>query len=182
MKNRLELIKHFGKLGFKVGAEIGVGDGRFSEIMCQNIPNLKLYAIDFWKPYKDYNDYKFRKTFHYLYATAKQKLANYDCVLIKKYSMEAVKNFVDESLDFVFIDGNHRYDFVVDDIREWSKKVRIGGIVSGHDYYITRTHNVGVIKAVDEYTKEHKYNLKLTDWDKKNPCPDERQPSWYFIK
>ena len=94
--------------------------------------------------------------------------------------MDAVKDFADKSLDFVFIDGHHGYDYIKEDIREWSKKVRKGGIVSGHDYYLTPAGNMGVMDAVDEYVKEHGYDLKLTDWDKDNPVVDDRQPSWYF--
>ena len=49
--------------------------------------------------------------------------------------MEALKDFNDNSLDFVFIDGNHTFEYVVEDIAQWSKKVKVGGIVSGHDYW-----------------------------------------------
>ena len=49
--------------------------------------------------------------------------------------MEAVKQFKDGSLDFVYIDGNHTFEYVINDIAEWSKKVRKGGIISGHDYW-----------------------------------------------
>ena len=58
-----------------------------------------------------------------------------------------------ESLDFVYIDGNHHFDFVMQDIIEWSKKVRAGGVVSGHDYY--RFRNAGVVDAVNTYTHAH---------------------------
>lgn len=48
--------------------------------------------------------------------------------------MDVVKGFKEESLDFVFIDANHEFKEVACDISEWSKKVRKGGIVAGHDY------------------------------------------------
>ena len=182
MKNRTELAEYFAEIGFQTGAEIGVEKGYYSETLCQKISNLKLYCIDLWEAYKGYHDFMKHRTFDTAYKTAKNKLAIYDCELIKKLSMDAVKEFTDDSLDFVYIDGNHAYEYVRDDIREWSKKVRKGGIISGHDYYITPKGNVGVIKAVNEYTSKYKYNLKLTDWDKKNPNIDERQPSWFFVK
>lgn len=182
MKNRLELAKYFAELGFTTGAEIGTEKGRYAEALCRTIPNLKLYCIDYWESYPQYTDFVRPDTFRNIYKIARRKLAQYNCVLIKKFSMDAVKDFADGSLDFVFIDGNHRYDFVRDDIRQWSKKVRKGGIVSGHDYYKTPHGNVGVINAVDEYVKEYGHELKLTDWDYSNPEPDNRQPSWYFTK
>jgi predicted O-methyltransferase YrrM len=67
-------------------------------------------------------------------ANAVGRLARYNCEIIRKTSMDAVKDFVDNSLDFVYIDGNHKFEYVVNDLAEWSKKVRPGGIVSGHDW------------------------------------------------
>ena len=180
MKNRVDLAQYFAELGFKVGAEIGVAQGYYSEILCQKNPGLKLYCVDYWQPYRGYMDFRKKETFKGLYEEAQARLSPYNCVLIKKFSMDAVKDFADKSLDFVFIDGHHGYDYIKEDIREWSKKVRKGGIVSGHDYYLTPAGNMGVMDAVDEYVKEHGYNLKLTDWDKDNPVVDDRQPSWYF--
>ena len=49
-------------------------------------------------------------------------------------SMEAVDQYKDESLDFVFIDGNHSYEFVFNDIKYWLPKVKIGAVLAGHDY------------------------------------------------
>ncbi|MEK6897374.1 MAG: hypothetical protein AABW93_02500, partial [Nanoarchaeota archaeon] len=46
MKNRQALARHFAKLGYRVGAEIGVCTGYYSNILCQTIPNLKLYDLD----------------------------------------------------------------------------------------------------------------------------------------
>ena len=180
MKNRQELAKYFVTLNFKVGAEIGTAAGYFAKIICDENKGVKLYCIDVWEPYAGYSDYRRIKTFKRNEQDAINVLAPYNCVLIKKYSMDAVKDFEDNSLDFVFIDGNHKYKYVQDDIREWSKKVRIGGIVSGHDYFHRR--DIGVIQAVDEYINEHKYKLQLTDWDNDNPISDDRQPCWFFVK
>lgn len=172
MKNRIKLVEYFKELGFKQGVEIGVCDGRFSEVLCQIIPDLKLFSIDSWS----------NKEGIVIFEKAKKRLKPYNIVIINKTSMEALTDIPNESLDFVFIDANHHYECVRDDIREWSKKVKIGGIVSGHDYYVTPHGNKGVIQAVDEYTKEWGYKLELTNWDKENPVEDDRQPSWYFIK
>ena len=49
-------------------------------------------------------------------------------------SVEMAESYEDDSLDFVFIDGDHRYEFVKADIEAWVPKVKSGGIVSGHDY------------------------------------------------
>lgn len=49
-------------------------------------------------------------------------------------SMEAVELYEDESLDFVFIDGNHEYEYVNEDIQKWLPKIKSGGVLAGHDY------------------------------------------------
>jgi len=181
IKNRIELAKYFNELGFKYGAEIGTCFGRYSEILCENIPGLKLLAIDSWNNKQNTARENVAKISGE--ESTRIKLAPYNADIIKSTSMDAVGLVEDGSLDFVFIDAAHDYHSVAEDIREWSKKVRIGGIVSGHDYYIFRNSgNRGVIDAVDEYIKKYDIELLTTSWDKKNPVRDDRQPCWYFFK
>ena len=179
MKNRTELAKLFAKLDFHVGAEIGVETGYYSEVLCANNPELKLSCIDSWRFYDSFDDYKTRRPFEVKYEEAVKRLSKYNCDIINGFSMDVVKTFKDESLDFVYIDANHNYEFVRDDIREWTKKVREGGIVSGHDYIDLPGRNLGVIRAVDEYVKEHGYGLSITTH---NGSRDHRCPSWFFTK
>lgn len=181
IKNRIELAKYFNESGFKYGAEIGACFGRYSEILCQNIPGLKLIAIDSWNNRRNAEREKSAKISGE--ESTRMKLAPYDAVVIKASSMDALQHVKDGALDFVFIDAAHDYNSVAEDIREWSKKVRVGGIVSGHDYYVFKNSgNRGVIDAVDEYVKKHALELLTTDWDMKNPVSDDRQPCWYFFK
>ena len=182
MKNRIELAQHFNSLGFRIRAEIGVHKGYYSEILCQEIPGLKLYAIDPWAVYAEYGWESFAKKVDEIYTMAIKRLAQYNCQIVRKMSMDAVKDFEDGSLDFVFIDCNHFHKYVKEDIEAWTPKVRKGGIVSGHDYYVTGSGSRGVIHAVNDYVRGNGYELKLTDWDKKNSVKDNRQPSWYFVK
>lgn len=165
----------FRKLGFTVGAEIGVEIGTFSKYLCQDNPGLKLYSIDSWSAYIDYGFGKTQDRQDIYYESAKVKLAPYNCEIIKDFSMNAVKRFKDESLDFVFIDASHAYEHVKEDIHEWSKKVRSGGIVAGHDYYVFNSGNDGVVKAVGEWVSEN--NIK--PWFIYNK---EKTPSWFYVK
>lgn len=57
-------------------------------------------------------------------------------VKIKKTSTEAAKDFADRSLDAVYIDAEHDEDSVREDIRVWRTKVKFGGFLCGHDYYL----------------------------------------------
>lgn len=54
--------------------------------------------------------------------------------VVRQLSVEASKLYEDDSLDFVFIDGDHKYDAVVADIEAWLPKIKAGGIIAGHDY------------------------------------------------
>jgi glycosyl transferase family 25 len=75
--------------------------------------------------------------------------SHYDIGIIQKPSTEAANNYPDGSLEFVFIDANHDYEFVKQDIEAWLPKVKPGGYIGGHDYSGSDGHK-GVVKAVDE--------------------------------
>ena len=173
IKNRIELAKYFGELRLTTGAEIGVLMARYSEILFQNIPGLKLYCIDSWK---------YIPSHRAVAEAAKATLDNYNSVVIHKASMEAVREFDDESLDFVYIDANHRYNSVKNDITEWTKKVRKGGIVAGDDYFYLPNSKYGVVEAVDDYVKLHGYDLHSTEWDHEYPIKEDQFPNWWFVR
>lgn len=175
IKNRIELAKYFHELGFKCGVEIGVLNGKYSIELCR--AGMQVYSIDSW----GINETGRRREYHLIkYEQAKVRLAPYNATLVRMLSMDAVKNFKDDSLDFVFIDANHRYEYAKNDIMAWAKKVRKGGIVSGHDYLTA--HLCDVKTAVDEYVKEYDLKLALTECDPKHRDKDERMPCWYFFK
>lgn len=82
---------------------------------------------------------------------------------IKSNSWEAAEQFEDHSLDFVYIDADHKYDSVKRDIIAWLPKVKNGGIISGHDYY----NADDVKKAVDELMGAVAINKESCTWYKK---------------
>ena len=174
---RENLAKLFAEAGFNVGAEIGVESGAYSEVLCKANPNLYLYCIDAWKPYKGYMDYAYCATLDKAYETAIKTLSPYGVDIIRKFSMDALQDIPDESLDFVYIDGNHTLQYVINDICEWSKKVKKGGIVSGHDYHhFKRSRQFGVVEAVNAYTQAYRINPWFTTDIKKEGR------SWFWVK
>lgn len=174
LRTRLELADHFRERGFTSGVEVGVHEGTYSMELCRANPNLTLYCVDPWKAHKAYRDIRKLSTFSNAHEMATRRLAQFGCTLIREYSMDAVKRFADNSLDFVYIDANHSFDYVMQDIMAWTPKVKKNGMVSGHDY--TDENGVGVKDAVDAYCKNHHYRLNVTTEK------DHLGYSWFFRK
>ena len=151
--SREELPEFFKEMGFSLGAEIGVFQGENLEKYCQS--GLTMYGIDSWKSYDDYRTYRDLED---LYEVTKKRLAPYpNCTLVRKKSMDALEDIPKRSLDFVYIDGNHKYGYVAMDLMKWSDKVRKGGVIAGHDYYdINHSRQVRQVgPAVDGFVKSH---------------------------
>jgi hypothetical protein len=182
--DREDLAKLFNELNFKRIVEVGVCFGIYSEVLCKNNPSALVFGIDPFLPYKGYNDYKLKSTINSYHEKAKKLVYKYpNYTLIEKFSMDALSLFPDESLDAVYIDANHENPWVSDDIREWTKKVRSGGIVSGHDYVHARKTNFAVKTAVEQYVKENDKTLFIWGWEAKvDGMKRENSRSWMFIK
>ena len=152
-----------------VGIEIGSYAGESAEMFLESKAFLKLYCIDPWKEHYDPKDAAgenggihmaeefFNKRFE----------GNHVIIKVKFMSSEVVDMFGDESIDFVYIDGNHTYNAVKEDIKNYLPKVKKGGIISGHDYGFIGTPDVK--KAVDE-----SFN--------KPPMKIYSDHSWLYIK
>ena len=137
MVGSVALSKLFAELKFNKGVEVGVDRGLFSEVLCRDNPDLHLYGVDPWissayEPNTYINEEQ--AYFDQCYEETVKRLAPYNCTIIRKTSMDALKDFEDNSLDFVYIDANHDFLNFTQDLHYWMKKVRPGGIISGHDY------------------------------------------------
>jgi predicted O-methyltransferase YrrM len=177
--SRNDLAKLVKELGFKKLAEIGVEKGRYSEALCKENPDAKIYGIDSWKIYEGYKENHIQHHYDRQYFFAKRRLRQFkNYKFINKLSMDAVQDFAPNSLDFVYIDANHDFKYVLEDVTEWSKIVRKGGIVSGHDYRDTKNMHPGVYKAVDLYVKDHNKKLFLL---RKKQGLRLLDSSWFFV-
>ena len=112
-------------------------------------------------------------------------------VCIRQESEDAVKLFRNESLDFIYIDARHEYDFVIGDIAHWWPKIKKGGVFAGHDYLEGRIEYpvdartnygdfFGVKRAVDEHARKHNLEVHFTD-DGIGLKNGGEFPSWYII-
>ena len=188
--NRIDLLKEIG-LEFPngKGAEIGTFKGEFAKEILQNWSGT-LYMIDVWRPLgEEYLDSSNHAVHSTAYSETMGTISGYEDrgIMIRATSEVAADMFERESLDFVYIDANHAYDFVVEDIKLWYPKVKSGGYLCGHDYinlnwyddpnfaenkkdkHIWNSdfyHGVfGVNPAVDEFCKKFNFDLTITkEW------------------
>ena len=150
-----DLLNEITPTGKIIGVEVGLWKADFGVSMLNENPRLSWYGVD---PYFQYpvNGEVIRSKLGWdgMYKKVVGKTIPFGerYTLIRKPSWEGVEDIPD-GVDFVFIDGDHDYDIVLKDLFLYEKKVRSGGIMSGHDYSIKK-HQDGVIKAVDEYAKK----------------------------
>lgn len=181
-KKRWDVIpKYFDKKSKNiVGVEVGVWRGLNASRLLKDNKNLFLYLVDRWK-YPDENDSYFhgkdtmvtkntQKDFDKAYEETISNLKKYKgrFRIIKTDSISASESFEDNSLDFVFIDGDHTYEGALKDIESWYPKVKNGGFISGHDYDGPERH-FGVKDAVDDF------------FGKENIIKDDNH-TWFYKK
>ena len=121
------------------GVEVGSGAGEFATTVLRHWQGRQLTLIDSWAPqgHDAYLDCcNVTRTEHAANRTAAACLAANDhrVRLLEGLSPDAAGQFENATLDYVYIDGNHAYLAVREDLRAWNPKVRPGGLLAGHDY------------------------------------------------
>ncbi len=196
---RVDLIRNIGQeFPNGKGVEVGTFKANFSkEIM--NCWEGTLYMVDVWRALESgYDDSSNHGKFENgVYSDAMENIKGFEdrAVMIRATSEIASNIFNEQSLDFVYIDANHAYDYVVQDIELWYSKVKKGGYLCGHDYlgfnwyedpnYAENQKDkfiwsegaymglFGVNPAVDEFCEKNGYELNVTN---------EWLGTWYIKK
>ena len=161
-----------------VGAEIGVCGGEHALSLLKTLKIDTLFLIDPYEMYEIYangdgNSYgKTQSSLSDSFIQAKKLLKPFEENIqwVKKLSDDAVKD-IHESLDFVYVDGNHDYEFVKNDIKNYYPLLKKGGVIGGHDFYngFTKSHN-GVVTALTEFSVSKNIQLFI------------EQPDWWLYK
>jgi len=146
----VELVKRFGDKPV-VGVEIGVRSGVNARELCRILNIKKLYLIDPYLPYKELSGSVWSEEKQKIHKeSAKNYLSKFNVVFIYEKSDDAFK-LINEKLDFVYIDGNHTYEQVTNDIKYYYPLIKKGGVISGHDFTPKWS---GLQKAVLEFKKD----------------------------
>jgi hypothetical protein len=160
-----------------IGVEIGILKGSHAINLISTLPINRLYLVDPFIPYDISVNEKW--DMESMYKIAMENLSPYmeKIVFIRKKSEDAIEDIPNE-LDFVYVDGNHLYDFVKRDINLYYQKLKKGGILGGHDYNYKRWPEVTV--AVNEFAKEN--NLKLYSYLQSIDSEGTEVFDWWVIK
>jgi hypothetical protein len=166
MLNKITHRNDFYKLfdsNIKIGAELGVAGGGFSDILVNTHNFENFFCIDKWN---DHHNEKERQKVITRFA------GKTNVNIVQKTFSEAALDFEDEFFDFLYIDGYaHTGQNSGLTLLEWYPKLRIGGIFAGHDYH---EKWMPTKKIVDLFSKCLGKSLSLTEGDV--------FPSWYFLK
>jgi len=140
------------------GVEVGVQRARYSEVVLSRSQLAELVLVDPWQAFDDtYRDVaNVSQAEHDLvFEEAQQRLARFGsrASFWRMTSLEAAKLISNSSLDFVYLDGRHDYESVMEDLAAWFPKLRQAGVIAGHDYVDGEfdSGDFGVRSAVDEF-------------------------------
>lgn len=155
-----------------IGVEIGVHIGDFSQQIIDTVSPVELNLIDPW----EYHSSSVYKTAwyggeakggqaemdeRYLGVHDKfEKLIKTEQVKVHRgYSTDMLRQFPDQYFDWVYIDGNHLYEYAKQDLELSFLKVKPDGYITGDDYTDGGWWKGGVKKAVDEFSNNYEVQL-----------------------
>jgi hypothetical protein len=146
-----------------IAVEVGVGSGvHAQEILKYKHQGLdikidKLYLVDIWHFKKNYNPLTNKNILQKNYNKVLELKKKYSNIkIIKDYSVEAAKKFKNNYFDFIYIDADHSYKSVYQDLKAWFPKLKKNGIIAGDDF---APYYPGTIKAAYKVAHEKKLML-----------------------
>jgi hypothetical protein len=150
-----------------VCAEIGVHLGEFSQQILDVVRPRCLHLVDPWK-YETSETYAeswyggtqggsqatMDARYESVVARFRRAIDAGQVIVHRATSEEVARTIPDGSLDWVYIDGNHQYEFARQDLALYARKIRPGGYLTGDDYAEGGWWKGGVKRAVDEFVRE----------------------------
>jgi hypothetical protein len=136
----------------ELGTYNGLSYFTFCQSMLENNIEGLCYAVDTWGGDEHTGNYD-DSIIEDVRAHARERYRGFT-YLLQMYFNEALKQFEDDSIDLLHIDGLHTYDAVREDFDNWYPKVRPGGIILMHDIE-ARFKDYGVWKLWKELREEH---------------------------
>jgi hypothetical protein len=161
-QERARLLRRLPKRS--VGVEIGVWAGDLSAAILRAVRPTRLHLLDPWAfaPDERYeqawyggaragSQVEMDQVYERVLQRFETEIADGAVVIHRSTSAEAAAEFEDASLDWVYVDGNHLYEYVRTDLELFAPKVRPGGLLAGDDYGAAGWWDDGVRRAVDRF-------------------------------
>jgi Methyltransferase domain len=157
-----------------VGVEVGTWHGDFAAHILRWTRPAQLFLVDPWRHAAGQGGYE-----HAMFSRAGSGQADMDrvhegvlnrfadeinakrVVVLRELSIEAAKRWDEETLDWVYLDGDHTYEAVRADLEAYWRLVKRGGFVAGDDYGFPGWWDDGVTRAVDEFTDTHGLDVAI---------------------
>jgi len=162
----LDLCKEFPNKATMI--EIGSYAGESTKLFFESGKIKKLYAVDPWQAGYNDTDNASKSDFKLVEKTFDENVKDLNIVKFKTTFSGAFKSL--PKANVIYIDGNHDYEYVLNDIHYALRKIKRGGIICGHDYH---TYGGDVPKAVKEIFGRPDKIFKDTSWMKKIPNPEK---------
>lgn len=121
-----------------VVVELGSFAGVSSELFALHCS--KLYCVDKWEPYWEITQREFMNIAEHRFDSMVKNYTN--VVKLKMDTIDAVKQFEDNSIDLIYIDSDHSSDRVKQELEAWLPKIKDNGFISGHDINMPTVFNV----------------------------------------
>lgn len=166
-ETRDEMLMEFDKN--LIIAELGVFEGEFSKRIKEICQPKKLYLIDLFDGYFGSGD-KDGHNHHYVQLEDEMvKIIDHfkDCPeveVVKNSTIDFLNTLQDNYLDMVYIDADHSYNSVLEDLRLSYKKIKPGGLICGHDY----VEHTEAKLAINQFCQETNLEIKFLT---KDGCP-----------
>jgi hypothetical protein len=154
--NRDDFGSILNKEKFKIGVELGVQRGLFAETTLTDWHSCERYVlVDLWKKQDNYLDVanhrdhsKFKMETMRRMEPFKKKGVNIETC--QDFTSSCVGKYADSTFDYIYIDARHDFKGVYMDMEQWWPKLRVGGIMAGHDYV---TQDEGPQQTGQDWTK-----------------------------
>ena len=173
-KHRCELPKLFK--GFKVGVEVGVMHGRYSEALLKQWPGF-LHLIDPWVAYPEYTDKNQEHNYNFNMAMERLKPLEERFRVWREFNSDDVADKIG-MVDFTYLDGNHAFRYALEDMQIWWPRIRPGGIMAGHDLWHLEWPDV--TEAVVLFANLVRRDVHIIRGNCDCPCGEGGVLSWYI--
>lgn len=157
IKKRIELNKLLP--ANPVTVELGVAEGLFSRDILERWKPAKHYLVDMWESHPEFKgDAGFEQTWHNKnFANVKELMKPFqNAELLRGSTVSMANKLKHNSVDLVYVDACHAYECVMNDIKAWWPKLKVGGIMAFHDY---ENNDYGVNQAVKEFASLHSIKI-----------------------